>query len=121
MSIFSSPEDWKAPQWHADYGDPCVEIERLRSLAIAIRNAMPEVKFTLEVPEPGIVELTAILTNGSPAKLLSVSSTRSRESDRYAIFLYPDSPEEIEEYRDSVDDVVSFLNCHADGCIDTTL
>lgn len=112
MTTLDPTEEWVPPQWHPDFGDASVELERLRSLAIATRTAMPGVTFALEIPEPGIIELAAVLRNGNTVKLLSVPA-HERGSSRFAIFLHPNSLNEIEEYRDSENDVVAFLCSHA--------
>lgn len=113
MIIKKPPEEWEAPEWHEDFGDPRAEIEELRSLAIAIRNTMLCTTFTLEIPEPGFIEVSVVLPNSVPVKMLLAPSTTASRRRRFAVFLYPDSEDEIEEYLDSVDAVVSFLAKHA--------
>lgn len=112
MTTLDPPEKWVPPQWHPDFGDASVELERLRSLAIAIRTSMPGVKLALDIAEPGIMELNAVLTNNDTVILLSVLADDGK-SGRYAIFSHPDSSNDIEEYRDSENDVVAFLCSHA--------
>ena len=109
MTTFSSPESWTPPIWHPDYGNPEVEIDRLRSVAIAIRDAMPSVRFSLEIPEPGIIEVTVHMMNDVTAKLLSATTSNECSESRYAIFIHPDSHDEIEQYFYNINEIVAFM------------
>lgn len=110
MPVYSSPDKWISPKWHPDYGDPVAELDRLRSLAIAIQDAIPGVRFILDTTEPGLIEVTVILKNDTSIRLLSVPAANGFGTNRYAMFIYPDSPDEIEIYFDSIEASLLYLS-----------
>ncbi|TNV71139.1 hypothetical protein FGO68_gene9757 [Halteria grandinella] len=101
---------WVSPQWHPDYGDTVVEIEQLRSLALAIRDAIPGVQFILDISEPGYIEVSAILTDDIRVLILIVPPVREIDNSRYAIYVYKASGNETELYFNTVEDSVSFIS-----------
>lgn len=98
MADIQAPEYWQPPDWHADYGNPAEELEELHSLAIALSVASPNVTITLENPEPGLIELRVEFPDGVTAEIHSIPSTQDKGRRRFAIFVSPDSQDEIEQY-----------------------
>ena len=47
------PESWEIPRWHADFGDPAVEVELLRAFCVSARETFPRLKTTLCAIEEG--------------------------------------------------------------------
>lgn len=109
MTSESMPEEWTAPEWYEDYGDARIELEKLRSLAIAIRNAFPDVRINLEQPEPGLMELILALPNQETVEVHTVARPRGVEGQRFAIFISPGMADEVEYYSDSVADIVTCI------------
>ena len=109
MTTEASPEYWQAPEWHEDFGDPRIELEELRSLAIAIRNSVPGVSLQLETPEPGLMELLIDLPNKEIVEVHSIATSLAAEGRRFAIFVSPETTDEIEYYSNSVVDALRFI------------
>jgi hypothetical protein len=103
------PQDWQPPSWHPDFGNANVELEELRSLAIAICAALPNTKATLETPEPGLMSMAIELPNGVLAQIHSIPSVQDNGRRRFAIFVSPNSEKEIEQYADSDAVALEFL------------
>jgi len=109
MTSESLPEEWEAPVWHEDYGDPRIELEHLRSVAIVLRSAIPGVRLELEQPEPGLMVLVIALSNQETVEVHSVANSSGAEGRRYAIFVSPETPYEVEHYSESVADALGFI------------
>lgn len=109
MKLESSPEDWKAPEWHEDFGDPRIELEHLRSLAIAIRNSVPGVSLCLETLEPGLLELRVGLPNNANVEVHSIAKSHFAGERRFAIFVLSERMNENEYYTDSVAGALHFI------------
>lgn len=102
MKTNQLPQDWQPPQWHSDFGDPVVQLEHLRCFAIGLSLAIPNTKTVLETPEPGLMDVRVELPNGETAEVHSVPGVRESRNRRLAVFLWPETDDEIEEYLDSV-------------------
>ena len=113
MKSNDSPESWSPPVWHPDFGDPTVELEQLRSLAIDVMRAIPAAQVSLEVPEPGLMMLRIYVPNARSTEVYSVPGLTSDDDRRFALFVSPRSPGEIETYEASVKEAVTFIleNC----------
>lgn len=106
------PENWRCPTWHPDFGDPTDELELLRSLAVHLIRAIPTSQVSLEIPEPGLMMLRITVPRGHSAEVHSVPGLTREEGRRFAIFVSPGYPDEIEKYRNSVDETVKVILEH---------
>jgi hypothetical protein len=104
-----SPEQWIPPRWHPDFGDPAVELEQLRSLAICVPRALPNAQVSLEVPEPGLMALRLSLPDGHLAEVHSVPGLASGDGRRFAVFVFPGTADEVEACQTSVDEALTFI------------
>jgi hypothetical protein len=109
MDSDDSPESWRAPLWHPDWGDPTVELERLRSLAISLKRALPAAHPCLAIPEPGYMFLDVKIPNGRSAEVYSVPGITGEPNQRYGVFVSPDSRDGVEWYSDCVDETTTFI------------
>lgn len=100
----SDPQSWHPPRWHADHGDPAIELDHLRSFAVKLLSAVPTATATLEVPEPGLMDVRVELARGMVAEVYSVPSLEDEGQRRFAIFLCPDTAGESEVYAESAED-----------------
>lgn len=108
------PDVWPVPEWHPDFGDAKIELEHLRSFATALLAKMPEANVELEVPEPGLMNLTVQIPGGEAAEVYSVASSSSGEQRRYGLFFAPGAPDEREVYEDTLEKAVSQLTGELD-------
>ena len=53
MGATDPMDDWAAPDWHPDYGDPELELELLRTFCRAARSKAPDLEFLLRSFEAG--------------------------------------------------------------------
>ena len=106
MPTHQPPQLWRPPQWHPDHGDPGIELEHLRSFARNLLSAVPNATVVLEIPEPGLMDVRVELPCETVAEVYSVPSIASRDpvSRRLALFIHPESSQEIEIYAESVED-----------------
>jgi hypothetical protein len=104
MASDPHPRLWRTPQWHPDHGDPAIELDHLRSFALALLSAVPDATAVLEVPEPGLMDVRVDLPCGMVAEVYSVPSLKEEGSRRLALFLRPESVDEIEVYAESAED-----------------
>jgi hypothetical protein len=111
----SDPQSWHSPQWHPDHGDPAIELEHLRSFAVALLSAVPEATAILEVPEPGLMDVRVGLARGMVAEVYSVPSMEDEGQRRFAIFLCPDTVDESEVYAESVEDASNLFGLLSSG------
>ena len=100
MPTHQPPQLWRPPQWHPDHGDPGIELEHLRSFALNLLSAVPNATVVLEIPEPGLMDVRVELPCETVAEVYSVPSIASRDpvSRRLALFIHPESSQEIEIY-----------------------
>ena len=101
------PTHWKAPIWHADWGDPSLELEPLRALALKLLRGT-KVTVTLETPEPGMLYLRGSFSDGRGLEIHSVASIEHGGSRRFAVFMKAGA-EETEDYFDSLEEAAAFL------------
>lgn len=114
MNIFDSPEDWSPPQWHPDLGNPSVQLEHLRSFSLSLRTAVPDAVISLEIPEPGLMDVHVELPNGTSAEVHSVPCVDAPENRRLAIFFAPGTKDERELYAQTIESAVThFLRAPA--------
>ena len=109
MTKHTSPLEWQMPIWHEDFGDPRIEFDSLRSLAIELCGSVPGMQMELETPEPGLMLLTVALPNGIMAEIHSVVPAGQKDRRRFAVFAYPDTNDESEDYFDSIANALEFL------------
>jgi len=102
----NDPLKWDIPNWHKDLGEPRIEIEALRSFAIALCSAIAGANVRLEIPEPGLIDVKVELPNGVLAEVFYVKSIDQAEKNQYALFVHPGTESEIEVYKDSIDSAV---------------
>lgn len=110
-----APQSWQTPQWHPDHGNPAIELEHLRSFAVRLLSAVPEATATLEVPEPGLMDVRVELSGGMVAEIYSVPSPEDRAQRRFAIFLCPDTAQESELYAESAEDASNLFGLLSSG------
>lgn len=110
MTTNQLPQDWQPPQWHPDFGDPIIQLEHLRSFAIGLLSAIPNVKAVLETPEKGLMDVRVELPNGKIVEVHSIPALGSIGYRRLAVFVSPDTVDEIEHYLDSAGAAVEFVS-----------
>jgi hypothetical protein len=107
MKAHQQPEDWHAPPWHPDHGDASAELEHLRAFAQKLLSHAPNITVALETPEPGLMDLRVLSSSGIIAEVHSVPTGDGENHRRLAIFLRPDTGDEIEVYSESVEDAAN--------------
>ena len=93
-----SPTSWDAPDWHPDFGNAKAECEHLRKLAVAVLSTIPQSTVELIVPEPGLMLLQIVASDGIAAEAYSLCDAKETENRRYGLFLSPGTPREQEFY-----------------------
>jgi hypothetical protein len=111
MNEAQSPRRWTAPNWHADFGDPKLELEHLKTFALALLALSPNIAVTLETPESGLMDLEIRLADGSVAEVYSIPCVDQPDERRFAMYLAPGTPQEKECYANTID---SAVNCCKD-------
>lgn len=106
----NNPNSWTAPSWHPDFGDAQSEVDRLRTLALALQARNGDIETTLQNPEPGYIYLR--VTKGT--SLLAQAYWRERECD-YAVFVFT-SHGEVEAYPKTEADAAAFIISRLAGC-----
>ena len=109
MTSNQHPRLWRSPQWHPDHGDPAIELDHLRSFALALLSAVPDATAVLEIPEPGLMDVRVELPGEMVAEVYSVPHSKEEGPRRLALFLRPESADEIEVYADSVEDASNLI------------
>ena len=109
MNESQSPRHWTAPSWHADFGDPKLELEHLKKFALALFALSPNITITLETPERGLMDLEIQLADGSVAEVYSIPCVDQPDERRFAMHLAPGTPQEKEGYANAIDSAVSFF------------
>ena len=104
-----SPNDWVAPSWHADFGNPMLELEPLRTFSCRLLRAEPNVILAIETPEPGLLYVRGQLPNGNVFEVYSVLSLEYIGSRLLAIFMIEGNFEEEEAYFNSANEATAFL------------
>ena len=104
-----SPTSWDAPDWHPDFGNAKAECEHLRKLAVAVLSTIPQSTVELIVPEPGLMFLQIVTSNGIAAEAYSLCDAKETENRRYGLFLSPGTPREQEFYANSVSQAICIL------------
>ena len=89
------PESWEIPRWHADFGDPAVEVELLRAFCVSARETFPRLKTTLCAIEEGYLNVDVSIEDTKIAELYVVSD---KGRQRIAIFGWNGEPESDENY-----------------------
>ena len=46
-----SPQDWQAPRWHSDFGDPRARLAPLKRFASRLLSTEPKARMALKTPE----------------------------------------------------------------------
>lgn len=103
------PQSWKAPPWHADFGDVQGELEHLRCLAKAILSRNNQLVVELQCPEPGLMFLVVSRAGQPLAEVYSILESKDRGERQYGLFLFPGGPQEQEEYAESVEHATDLL------------
>ena len=103
------PSDWRPPQWHADFGNPMLQLEPLKAFAGRLMLAEPKTILTLEAPEPGLLYVRGEFPNEKVFEVYSVPSLEHSGTRRLAVFVNPDTGEEVEKYFDLVDEAIEFI------------
>lgn len=99
----SRPEEWRAPRWHPDYGDPEFELEYLRAFALWLLQHSPHSKVNLRIPEPGLMYLDVQTGQATHIEVYVVAPEFRGGPRRYGVFVSPNSPDEMEYYSDKLD------------------
>ena len=112
MNTRPSPLTWAVPDWHPDYGDAGVELEHLRSLALALPNVVPGAVINLEMPEPGLMYLSIEQQGVIVAEVYSSEIKRGQSNRRFGLFMWRKGVEddEVEKYADTLDEVLGFFS-----------
>lgn len=100
------PEAWLVPDWHPDFGNAQVELEHLRSFAVALLAVIPGARVQLETPEPGLMNLVVKLPGGTSAEVYSIPATSRLGERRLGLFFAPGTADESEVYAESVESAV---------------
>jgi hypothetical protein len=82
---------------------------------VKLLSAVPAATATLEVPEPGLMDVRVELARGMVAEVYSVPSLEDEGQRRFAIFLCPDTVAESEVYAESVEDASNLFGLLASG------
>lgn len=109
MTITSAPTEWKAPEWHPDFGDASSELEMLQAFASRLLAVSPRTVLTLDAPEPGLLYVRGELPDARIFEAYAVVSTKCPRTYRLGIFLNPDTATEDERYFESIDETIGFL------------
>ena len=109
MTLNNSPHAWIMPQCHTDFVNLPKEFQELKSLAIAVVNAIPKARVILETPEPGLVNVKIELPSNKDVEVHSVPVPGQIGKLRFAVFISPETSEESEIYFESVDSACDFL------------
>lgn len=109
MTNKTPPQDWQAPQWHADFGDPLLQLLPLKAFASRLISVEPNARIAVKTPEPGLLYLRGQLTNNAVFEVYSAPPLGADDPRRLGIFLNPDTDEEVEEYFDSPEEAVAFI------------
>jgi hypothetical protein len=67
-----SPDDWVAPDWHSDFGDPVVELVHLRAFASQLLATLSSTCVSLELPEPGLMYVRVQTAGGTTSAVYSI-------------------------------------------------
>lgn len=110
MKESQSPRTWRSPDWHADFGDPALELEHLREFSLLLLAVLPNATVTLEIPEPGLMYVHIQLEDGTVAEVHSVPFLEIPEKRRLAIFFAPGTSTEEEIYAESIDSAVNHFS-----------
>jgi hypothetical protein len=103
MNPSESPRTWRAPNWHSDLGDAVVQLEHLREFSLRLLSIMPSANVSLEIPEPGVMDVQVQLVDGTKAEVHSVPSLEIPEKQRFAVFFSPGTADENEVYALSIE------------------
>jgi hypothetical protein len=120
MISYQHPKLWDSPRWHADHGDPGIELEHLRAFALKLLSSVPSATISLEIPEPGLMDVRVELPRGLAAEIHSVPSLEDQGHRRLAVFGCPETANEFEVYAESVDDAANLFAVLSDGTGDDT-
>jgi hypothetical protein len=107
MTDSQLPSAWIAPEWHSDFADATLELDHLKEFSTCLLSAAPDLKVTLDMPEPGLLYVQVDIGDETKAEIYSVPSPASPGSRRFAIFFDPGTVNEEEVYADSADNAVS--------------
>lgn len=106
------PDFWTVPTWHPDFGNPEVQVKKLRSFAKALLASCPNVQVNLTQPEQGYLFVTV---HHDSNKLAEVYCTKKLQDIglvcqefEYGVFLFY-RDQEIERYYSTEDDAVKAI------------
>ena len=109
----SNPNNWTAPNWHPDWGNPEAELEMLKHFCLPLLEHCPDYSVELQIPEPGLMYVDIFLKTTKVGELYIVAGLKDQPTQRYGLFVFLEDEEEY--YFDEVDEGLGYLTGNADG------
>ena len=103
----SDPNNWTAPNWHPDSGDPEEELRMLREFCLRLLRQRPDYSVQLDVFEEGYMKVDLFRGTAKVGELYIVDGPKGG-TRRFGLFLFSGNDEE-EYYFNEIDEGLRYM------------